>query len=195
MLQPFCTSNANKDTMNKHEQGSSVNDRLSPCSSRSEAHRVGRFFHTFTKRMKKPNLPTLHSSAYRIFQTGGGGGQQLIILTSFPQNCVKIKKNWTKKGCIAGAPLINYGQPLFKKLLTMKGRWPHKMVTNGTRHSAKRWMEWPQIRAFTVVHLYITAVPSLWFLPNRANHIRFKVQTRLWLTILLEGHFPLRQKT
>ena len=125
----------------------------------------------------------------------GRGGNNLLFRPVFPQNCVKIKKNWTKKGCIAGAPLINYGQPLFKKLLTMKGRWPHKMVTNGTRHSAKRWMEWPQIRAFTVVHLYITAVPSLWFLPNRANHIRFKVQTRLWLTILLEGHFPLRQKT
>ena len=52
----------------------------------------------------------------------GGGGAQTIILTSFPQKYVKIEKNWTRKGCIAGAPLINYGQPLFKKLLIMKGR-------------------------------------------------------------------------
>ena len=100
MLHLFCTSYANKDTVNKHEQRSSVTDRLSSCSSRSEAHRTGRFFHTLSKRIQKPNLSLLTSGGSRIFQTGVSN-----FLTSFPQICVKIKKNWTKKGCIAGAPL------------------------------------------------------------------------------------------
>ena len=94
MLHLFCTSNANKDTVNKHEQGSSVTDRLSSCSSRSEAHRAGRFFHcqSESKNQICHCLPVADPGFSRR------GGAQTIILTSFPQKYVKIEKNWTRKG-------------------------------------------------------------------------------------------------
>ena len=103
MLHLFCTSNANNDTMNKHEQRSSVTDRLSACSSRSAVCIVPAGSFTFLQSESKnqicQRLPVADPGFFRR------GGRQTIILTSFPQKCVKIKKNWTKKGCIAGAPL------------------------------------------------------------------------------------------
>ena len=87
MLQLFCASNANKDTMNKHEQGSSVNVYVYHEARHIVA--VGSFTHcqSESKNQICQRLPAADPGFSRR-----GGGAQTFILTSFPPKYVKIEK-------------------------------------------------------------------------------------------------------